>query len=349
MLATRLTTSLAGLLLSSSFLVGCGSSVDDQQTSGGASSSGSGGSAGGGPVSSGPAVLFEVGDTGLNPWDLAVDADNVYVTDARGPDIGVVLAIPLDGSHANVLASGLNSPDGITVFGSDLFAMSSAGLLKIPTKGGPAVVLDPGSSAGSSTLVFNDKHVYWTSYTSPGQVARIAPDGSDLLVYPSMDSYPSGIAVGGGNVYWASFGAYNIQSAPVAGGSSSVFVADSGTVRKAVVADDSFLYYVNESPGGGDGSWVMKVPLAGGAPVELAHLKEPHAWMGTELVVDGANLYFNAIGADFDDCPIVRVPIAGGAPEIMPVPKELGCAGALAQDAANLYFVHTEGVSRLPK
>lgn len=66
---------------------------------------------------------------------LAADASNVYWTDY---DIGRVMSVPKAGGAATVLASGLTHPDGIAVYGGNLYWANSDGasgtVMKLPLK-----------------------------------------------------------------------------------------------------------------------------------------------------------------------------------------------------------------------
>jgi hypothetical protein len=83
----------------------------------------------------------------------------------------------------------------------------------------------------------------------------------------------SGIAVDGTHVYWvagsadASSGA--IMGVPVGGGTPTVLASQSGAPANIAV-DASYVYWVELNQGE-----VMKAPLAGGAPMQVASVPSP--------------------------------------------------------------------------
>lgn len=321
-------------------LTACGS----VSSGGGGGSDGSGGSGGssgaGGAMPGNATMLFDAAGSGVNPWGIAVDANNVYFSDAQGPN-GKVFRVPLDGSGAAELANGQSSPSAILVDGSDVYFITSDALMKVPAAGGPVQKVADAENATYSGLAVDADHIYWTDYTSPGRTMRIAKAGGPPEMLASGDGYPSGIAVAGGQVYWAVLSDNEIRQVPAAGGMAGVFAANQNAPRWGFASDGVSLYWLTE---GDFPMHLMKAPLAGGQPSLIA-TSPSQASMASTLVVDASHAYFA-----LPECAIAKVPLAGGPVEQIAIDQALlGCPIFLAGDAANLYFTGFAGVSRIPK
>ncbi|MFT3770426.1 MAG: hypothetical protein QM820_33785 [Minicystis sp.] len=187
-------TILGGLLLTA-----CGSTVGGGGTGGsGTTSTGSGGSGGGSGGSGSATLIFSVGTTGLNPWGIAVDATNVYFTDAQGPH-GAVMKVPLDGSPASPLATMEDLPSAIAVDATDVYFTAADALRKVPIAGGTAATIAPAGDAGYASIAVDATNVYWTNYVSDGSTMLLPKAGGTPTVVDSGDEYPSGIALAGGS------------------------------------------------------------------------------------------------------------------------------------------------------
>lgn len=321
-------------------------------TAGGAGSSGGvGGSGGdadtggpGGGANGGPEVLFETvanlsvcGET--NAFGIVVDAHNVYFTDNQGTDSNV-LSVPKEGGTVTVLASNVYDPSGIAVDAAYVYFVDTSAVRKVPIGGGPVTALADAENAAYSAVAVDDDNVYWTNYAGLGSTMQIPKAGGPPITLDGGSHYPAGVLVTGGSVYWTAFSDYAIESAPVGGGPVVTIAADQPAPRWGLAADDTRLYWITE------GTFPMEiwsVPLDAGAPPALLGLA-PSDWASaTSLLVDAEYAYFSV------DCSIVRLPIGGGEPLITTVDEALGCPRFMTQDAENVYYTSTVGVTRYPK
>jgi hypothetical protein len=342
-----LLTSLGGLMLAACDIVTeVGFGASGGGGSGGAGAGGSGGAGAGGSGAGGSGgsggqavVIFDAAGTGLNLWQIAVDASNAYVTDAQGPS-GKVLQVPLDGSPETVLADGQSSPTAVAVDATDVYFISSYDLKKVPIGGGAAVQVAPAEDASFSGLFLDDVNVYWTNYTYPGSTMFIPKAGGAPTVVDTGDNYPSGIVVRAGIIYWSVLSDDVIKQAPVAGGPATVFADDQSAPRLGFAANDTDLYWITE---GDFPNQIMTAPLAGGPPVQLA-VSPSDASTQTTMVLDATHAYFV-----LPYCAIGKMPLAGGVVDTITPDPSVGCPKFLTGDAANLYYTSEVGVTKLPK
>jgi hypothetical protein len=280
----------------------------------------------------------------LYPFGIAVGADAAFVTVAEAP-IGRIVRIPIDGGPATVIAADLDSPTAILADGDELFVTTSTKLLRLPQDGSaPPVELAPLESAGYADIAVDATHIYYTEYTDPGAVRRVARAGGSPETIATGDSYPSGIAVRGGRVYWNVLHGNVIRSANVDGSDVTTFASDQPAPRLALEATDDTLYWIPEAvvP-----ATVMQAPLAGGAPVALGALTTHDVGYSPELVILGDYIYARTPLLEDGTCGIARLPLAGGPAEELPLDPMFTCPLAIAAGGSDLYFTFADGVGRI--
>ncbi|MFT3770428.1 MAG: hypothetical protein QM820_33795 [Minicystis sp.] len=307
-----------------------------------ASTAGSGGGGIGGAASGTATLIFAVGNSGLNPWGIAVDAANVYFTDAQGPN-GRVMKVPLDGSPASALATMEDLPSAIAVDATDVYFIAANALRRVPIAGGPAASLAPANDAGYASIAIDAANVYWTNYASAGSTMLLPKAGGTPTVVDSGDEYPSGIALAGGSVYWAAMEAGAIKSAPIAGGAVTVVASGQSYPRSGLATDGAYVYWVTE---GDLPNHLFKAPLAGGPAVDVAAASSDTI-TPQSLVVDATHAYF--LDTDIAACGLVKVELASGAVSTIPLGGSVGCPMFLAADAANVYCTTNLGIARIVK
>jgi hypothetical protein len=111
--------------------------------------------------------------TGQYPGGIAADSSYVYWVN-NGTAVGIMRA-PLDGGAPASLATGLTSPDYLTIDDASLYWTSINGglVMKLPLAGGDPVVLAHGQNA-PYTVTVDATSVYWTN-SGDGTVMKLTP------------------------------------------------------------------------------------------------------------------------------------------------------------------------------
>ena len=161
--------------------------------------------------------VFPGEGTGYNYWALAVDDQNVYVTDATGPD-GNVLQIPKGGGDATILARRQMLPLAVRVDADQVYFLTSDALKRVPVGGNAPETLAEATDGQYGAIATDAEHVYWTNYTQPGSVQRVPKAGGEVVTLAEGDANPSGLVLQAGLLYWTALSDDRIRSVPAAGG-----------------------------------------------------------------------------------------------------------------------------------
>ncbi len=160
-------------------------------------------------LGTGTAVEYEFGPPG--PWDVAVDATNLYWTDS---EMGLVGRRSIGGSAVAILTDDGQAPKSLVVDEAAVYWLSTApaGIWKVPIGGGPTVELIAlGDGAVPAGIAIDDAMLYWFEAgtnqlreiaKSGGEpttlYAGAAPTGAASLSVPSFDA----VAVDDTSAYW---------------------------------------------------------------------------------------------------------------------------------------------------
>lgn len=332
-LASLLLASLgAGCVLQTSVGYGDGTT----STSSGAGGAGGGEGTGGGP--NGAPELLVANDLGMNPWALAVDATQVYFTDAQGPN-GKVLRVAKSGGPAAVIAQA-DSPTTLAVDATDVYFLDWTSVKKVPLQGGAVTTVAPAENSTYSGIVVDGENLYWTNYTTPGSTMQQAKAGGAPITLHAGSQYPSGVVVTGGRVVWSALSETVIRSTPIGGGPITNVASNQDGVRWGLTADSTHLYWITE---GDFPMQLWSVPLDAATPPAQIGASPSEASVSTSLLVDDAYLYFSV------ECQIHRLPKGGGAVLTTTPAPALGCPRFMTHDAEAVYYTSDAGVTRYPK
>jgi sugar lactone lactonase YvrE len=248
--------------------------------------------------------------TGLQaPTHITVDTDNVYWTsdDWRafnpmldaGPPSGGILMLPLAGGTPITLASGLYSPDWITVSGGTLLwddwgnpeDSSEGSVSQIEARQGASVVTLATGQLSPTGLAVNATNLYWCNQgdDTPGDGVVFAlprpPAGgvaSTLATIPESGmSNPIYLAIDTTHVYWTDFTNGVVVAEPIGGGAITTLAK--GVAPYGIAADGTNVYWSDW----GNGT-VMKVALEGGVITTLAAGQDNPL----TIVVDSTRVYW---------------------------------------------------------
>jgi hypothetical protein len=220
---------------------------------------------------------------GIEPRDLAVDADNVYFVDPRESNDAHVNKVPRAGGDTVILATG-GRPNAVVldqdyVYWTDLDVGS---VLKVKKTGGTVETVAGGES-GLAGLAILDGQLFWPSLdglrrvnTQGGAVETVA-DG----IFANSNIYFR-IAVGAKYAVWADNG--NIFRAPRAGGESIVLRSGPGTIYDLAINGESVIFALYGSENG-----VYRVSIEGSTPELIA----PAGGYVEGVAVDNGDVYWS--------------------------------------------------------
>lgn len=329
--------------LVSSVVAACGAdpargeaSTDSGDTSGGATSGATSGSTGC-AASMTPTLLYEG-----NVWtgNVAVADGMVYFTTYDEVDLHSVLRVPTCGGEPSVVWSEANTGlfgQGMAVDGGEVFwsqavkdgggVLVGAAVFRAPITGGARTLVGSFSSpwAPYSGLRVVGDTVYAASLVEVVSVPRGGGDAT--VVYDGAVQW--GTVVKDGRLYLT--GEDRLLALTLPAGAPQELAQLPAPVAGAFDVDETHAYVA-----AGDDLW--KIPLAGGPPTSLAKATAMgYAVAGPEDVYAFANGDSGRV--------VLRVPKAGGAAETL---AEVGPAGAMTLDGADLYVATFPGVLRIP-
>jgi sugar lactone lactonase YvrE len=298
-------------------------------------------------VASGPGAVYAI----------AADATSVYWTNSYS---GTVMKVSSGGGIAATLASGQNSPGAIAVDASDVYWTANDGtVMEAPLGGGTLTTLASGQYCANAIAVDNAS-VYWTTCgqapadggtTTPGTgtVMKVATGGGDLTTLASGQDDPTAIAVDANSVYWnfssADLGT-GLMKVAVGGGSPVTLALALGVQIGPIVVDAAGVYWLSQPTGTPPIAGVLRIALAGSAPVTLTPGWVPPI-QNSGLAIDASNFYWA------DSAGTRKVALTGGAPVILAlgspgVPAPPATGRTVAVDATSVYWATSTNSGGIP-
>jgi hypothetical protein len=159
---------------------------------------------------------------GGNPDGVAVWGNTVAYTNDTYPG-GSITSVTVDGGNALSVLTGLTYPTAIVEQAGYYYflAQDDGGVSSPRSVWAVSVTGTSGQllyqSTAAARIAVDANHVYWTDGTL-GEIfeANLLPgDGAAPIVVASGQSGPTGIAVGGGYVYWTNNGDGTVRRAPI--------------------------------------------------------------------------------------------------------------------------------------
>jgi hypothetical protein len=265
-----------------------------------------------------------------DPFAIATDGIGVYWTNnANGAaDAGSVMRVAVDGGSPVALATGLSQPrylaiDDTRVYWTDISRVTAW------SKAYGTIATVASLQGFPEGIAVDRTNVYWANEDPfDGGVMSIGLDGGTPRSVATDDNDALLLAISPTTVYWVDYADAYVWSAPLAGGSRSLFFDDSEFDIAGIAIDGANLYYTEQSAGGPLGV----LPLDGGAPRILSH---DNGTLG--VVSDGTYVYYTSPdgNAPVYNGSVVRVPLDGGAPTTLVTG---GAPEAIAIDATSVYW-----------
>jgi uncharacterized repeat protein (TIGR03803 family) len=265
-----------------------------------------------------------------------VDSAYVYWTD-NGDS---VMKVPLGGGAPTTVVSGRNMPAEIAVDATNVYwtewppcnCTVTTNVMKVPLGGGTPTTLatSQGDPYGIAVVGGN---VYWTSGGTghdDGTVMKVSVDGGTATTLAS-GGVPCGIAVDATSVYWTDYSSNALKTVASAGGQpATIAMGPSGFGGGRVAVDSTSVYWtsdrIEQSDASGPSGALMKVAIAGGAPVTLVSSPD----VGWGLAVDGTTAYWIGPGA------LIAVPLDGGP--VATLYSGGGVLNGIAIDSTSAYW-----------
>jgi hypothetical protein len=268
-----------------------------------------------------------------------------------------------------VIASGQGALRGIVADGKSVF-WAGAGFVAATPRDAIAPARIASFEGTGFRMTERGDYVYWVTRDT-GLVARVKKTGGDIETLAANQGDVGGIATDGATVYWDTYPAGSLYAKPLdASGPATVlddgpnltgmrlaggflyYIEDNSLRRVKIGAattqspylgragtfelanDDAFLYAASAT-----GDAIVRVPIAGGDPDELAPASAPWGVAADDAFVYWAN-------EDSGDVSKVRKDGAGGA---VVLAKVDGVVGVAVDDLAVYFTTKTGLVMRLAK
>lgn len=249
-------------------------------------------------------TLAAHGPSTLPRTALAIDSASVYWLGSNGDRVRVD-TVPLGGGATTRLTEGLYITGPLAVDATSLYLAQfgpDPALVRLPLGGGSLATMAPlATSSGSldvGSLAVDATNAYW-SQPSTGSVMSVPLAGGAPLTLATAQANPGPVTLDSANLYWANGGQWAFPTMP---------------------------------PGSDEGS-IVKLPLAGGAPITLASGISPCG-----LATDGTSVYFTDFSKGAVNGQVLKVPVAGGIPSTIATPGKAPLVCPIAVDATSVYW-----------
>ena len=188
--------------------------------------------------------------------------------------------------------------------------------------------------ANPGSLAVDKTHVYWLDGGGGGTPASVmrVPIGGGTPTRLATAQSPSALALDATRAYWEDNG--SIFATPLEGGAVTRLAAGQSLVG-SIAVDAESVYWRTVDWDSGLGA-VMKAPIGGGAPTQLASTHEGVDW---GLLVKDGNVYWADDG-------IWMVSADGGTPAMIAAATTTYPLGAITADTTSVYWIRARSWCR---
>ncbi|HSQ63461.1 MAG TPA: hypothetical protein VLM85_09620 [Polyangiaceae bacterium] len=241
------------------------------------------------PKAGGDAVVLAADEP--SAWGVAVLGDDLCWTRIGTPQADYAdgalrrLILGTDGGSPSTLQTPAAFPTAVALDAHNVYWVESGvapgfnnGTVRaLPQDGGlPVVLADGGFAWSPGYLAIDDSFVYWTAEVqvqAQGVVGRVPLGGGTMETIATTSHIPTSIVLDAENVYWVEWSqqrdSATIAAASHSGANPRTLWSGQGLIPFDLAIDGTALYWTEDLDAGGVGR-VMKLSLAGGAPVTLA-------------------------------------------------------------------------------
>jgi hypothetical protein len=228
--------------------------------------------------------------SGLNIYQMALDALNVYWGDPYGPNgpvMPALMKIPVAGGYPPAtIASGGNVgfPTGVTVDSANLYVANELNILQVPLGGSTTTAIASASQAYA--IISDSSNLYWTDFGA--STVTMLPKGGvqpvTLATGQGVGSYYGGssLAVDSANLYWLNSDG-SVRAVPKSSGTTPGITTLVASGASGIAVDGTNVYWTNVGTGA-----VMKTPTSGGMSSTVASNQMP---LGA-IAVDSSAVYW---------------------------------------------------------
>lgn len=258
------------------------------------------------------------------PTRLVLDDTSAYFTACDvGARPGSVRRVALSGGAAVELASGPACPTDVVWYAGNVYVAGLAGdgVVRVPAAGGdPTTLVDAATPLAG--LATDGSDLYATAATA---VLKAPLDGGDFapLVSLPMQRGATRPVLDEHDVYWADPVLGSVYGVAKNGGDVATLASGLGGAS-AVALAGSALYVAA-------GYVVVKIPLAGGAPVTLGTAAGAEV---LALAIGDSGVYFTSTGV------VWTLPLGGGAP--LALASDRGDLDSVATDETDLFWTASQ-------
>jgi hypothetical protein len=250
------------------------------------------------------------------PRTIAVDGSAVYWANFNSDTI---MRMPFGGAPVPIVSAtdvGFFAIDGTSVYWTD---RSGGRVMRTPLDGGPPVVLAAGQP-GPGQIAVNATDAYWlndgvSQCGVRGTIMKVALAGGTPEVIAELDLART-LALDATSVYWPNVNTLGADPA--------------GYTINDLTVDATSVYWPSTTA-------IMKLPIEGGTPVELA-TGAPNSLGGSSVKVNQTNVFW--VGADGT---IQTMPLGGGSKTVLATQQR---DSFIAVDAQNVYWTYYDGTTR---